>query len=349
MSWSDIFPILTDEHVDDFKAEATAEEVAELAEWFEVARIIPPVGGFASGRHIVSATLFWKNLEPDDPDLPPPSRYRILHARRLGLVKRLDPWGAYVEPYLLYSSQVKEKYPDAILRVYLASDLEFLVEDLTAAGWEVHLMKSPSIRFCPGCLWRFLALEEEGKLITMIDSDRVREVNLELERTRLMDDSGLGLWRVPGYYNDEVPREVPYRPLLAGHFAARGGVPVRDLVKAYVWHLIRGSLPTSVMAPGCGPTPMRYLRWPGYGVDEVFLLMALYPRLIEHGTLTFVPTDARSQWLPLDIEYCTWANAASEVIYVPMTGCCGPRVVRPAAAAAEKAPGPQAELAVAAG
>lgn len=301
-------------------------------------RIVPPKGGFATGNHVVSATLFWKNVGAKDPDLPKPSRFRMIHARRLGLVQRFDPWGAYVEPFLLYSGQVKEKNPDVILRVYLASDLEFLVEDLTEAGWEVHLMKTPSIRYCPGGFWRFLALAEKGKLVTMIDADRVKEINVELERTRLMEASGLGLWRVPGYYNADFSKEVRYRPILGGHFGAKGGIDVKKLMQAYIWHLRRGSLPAIVSVPGCGPRPLQFLRWPGYGVDEVFQLMALYPRLVREGTLTFVPTDAKSLLLPVDIEYCTWANPASEVIYVPMNGCCGPKIIknRPTTEAASK-------------
>ena len=41
------------------------------------------------------------------------------------------------------------------------------------------------------------------------------------------------------------------------------------------------------------------------------------------GVLSFVPCNARSQLLPLDIEYVTWANPRSEVVYFSAGGCCG--------------------------
>ena len=70
-----------------------------------------------------------------------------------------------------------ERHPEVSFRLYLARDLEFLVEDLTGLGWEVHLMKSPSVRYCPGGFWRFLALGERGRLVTVIDTDRMNEVD----------------------------------------------------------------------------------------------------------------------------------------------------------------------------
>jgi hypothetical protein len=37
-------------------------------------------------------------------------------------------------------------------------------------------MKSASIRYCPSGFWRFLALEEEDALVTVIDTDRMGSV-----------------------------------------------------------------------------------------------------------------------------------------------------------------------------
>ena len=176
-------------------------------------------------------------------------------------------------------------------------------------------MKSPSIRYCPGGFWRFLPLEEENTLVTVIDTDRMNEVDHEIRRTETIHQAGLGLWRVPGYYNDDPSKEVRYRPLLGGHFGARGGIPVRELIEAFHWHWKHGTLPQNVQVPGIGERPIMFAEWPNYGFDEWFQLAALYPRLIKHGTLTLIPSDARSLFLPIDIEYCTWANPNSEAIY----------------------------------
>ncbi|MGC4014574.1 MAG: hypothetical protein QM755_08690 [Luteolibacter sp.] len=137
----------------------------------------------------------------------------------------------------------------------------------------------------------------------------------EIERTDQMAKMGLGLWRVPGYYNSPVAKEVRYRPILGGHFGAKGGIPIRKLIEAFVWHWRHGSLPQTAQIPGAGEVPIKFAKWPNYGFDEWFQLAAMYPWLVPGGTLTFIPTDARSFLLPIDVEYATWANPASECVY----------------------------------
>ena len=158
MSWTTVFPVLTDEMVGQFETEATEAERAELDGWFSVARVINPQ---PLTRHIVSTSLFWKNPRKDDPDLPSLDRKALKHAKRRGLVRRFDPWPHYVEPLLAGARQILESRSDVVFRVYLAADLDFLVKDLVKAGCEVRLMKSSSVRHNPGAMWRFLALEEK--------------------------------------------------------------------------------------------------------------------------------------------------------------------------------------------
>ena len=239
----------------------------------------------------------------------------MVDAKRMGLVKRFAPWGSYVEPLLLHSKAAMEKHPHVTFRLYLAADLDFLIPELTALGWEIYLMKSPSIRYSPGGFWRFLALEDDA-LVTVIDTDRMGEVSDEIQRTEGMHRMGLGLWRVPGYYNSDLTKQVRYRPILGGHFGAHGGgMPVRELIECFVWHWRHRSLPDTANIPGLGVRPIQFSEWPNYGFDEWFQLAALYPRLVERGTLTFIPSDARSLLLPIDIEYCMWANPRSESVY----------------------------------
>ena len=325
MSWSDVFPILTEEMLDAYEAGCTRVERTRYQEWFGVERVIPAEGRCATGargagglRHVVSATLFWKCVTAADPDLPKPTRERLVLAKRLGLVKRFSPWESYVEPLLRWSPQAMERHPRVTFRIYLASDLDFLIPDLTALCWEVCRMKSPSIRYCPGGFWRFLALEDEKALVSVIDTDRMGDVDGEIARTALMHERRLGVWRVPGYYSADdhhSAERMRYRPLLGGHFGARGGIPVRKLIEAFVWHTEQGTMPQTADLPGRGVKPIHCSDWPSYGFDEWFQLAALYPRLVQGGTLTFLPTNARSFLLPLDIEYVTWANRRSEIVY----------------------------------
>jgi len=286
-------------------------------QWLSQGKFSPsPIRNQArKSNHCVSATLFWKHVNGDDPDLPTASRERMIMSKRLGLVKRFCPWRSYVEPLLYHSSIAMKKHPDVQFRLYLGRDLEFLVPELNELGWDIHLMESSSIRYCPGGFWRFLPLEEEGKLVTIIDTDRMAEVSSEIARTEAMAKMDLGLWRVPGYYNAPFDKHVRYRPILGGHFGARGGIPIKDLISAFIWHDENGSLTSEANVPGIGKRPLQFAKWPNYGYDEVFQLVALYPWLVQNGTLTFIPSDARSLFLPADVEYALQANSRSEIAY----------------------------------
>ena len=351
MSWTDIFPVLDEEMLDTYHAGVTDGEREEFEAYFGVSsfkfsvlsggqvagavmdREAPNAGGTpalpssletenlkletqaqAKPKHIVSATLFWKHVNGKDPDLPRPTREMLVDAKRMGLVKRFAPWDSYVAPLLLHTRAAVERHPDVTFRLYLASDLDFLIPELTALGWKIFLMKSPSVRYCPGGFWRFLALEEQA-LVTVIDTDRMNEVSDEINRTEQMAAMGLGLWRVPGYYNSDLTKQVRYRPILGGHFGAWGGVPVRELIEAFVWHWRKETLPLTARIPGIGERPIQFAHWPNYGFDEWWQLAALYPRLVPRGTLTFIPSDSRSLLLPIDVEYATWANPRSECVY----------------------------------
>ena len=276
---------------------------------------LPPSIHRSAISHVVSATLFWKHVNGKDPELPRPTREMLVDAKRMGLVKRFAPWDSYIAPLALHTRAAVERHPEVTFRLYLAADLEFLVPELTALGWEIHLMKSPSIRYCPGGFWRFLALEDPDSLVTVIDTDRMNEVSDEIQRSTAMAELGLGLWRVPGYYNSDLTKQVRYRPIGGGHFGARGGIPVRELIEAFVWHWRHETLPQTANIPGLGMRPIQFAKWPNYGFDEWFQLAAMYPRLVPGGTLTFIPSDARSLLLPIDVEYATWANPRSECVY----------------------------------
>jgi hypothetical protein len=320
MSWTEVFPYLTDDLLDEYQAQATAEDRAQMRESFGVRSIINEQ---AEKTHIVSFTLFWKHVNSADPALPPVTPRRMHQARRLGLIKRFDAWESYVEPMLLEGPEIIKNHPHINFRIHLAADLEFLVPQLAACGYEIALMRSSSERYAPGGFWRFLPLSEKGKIITFMDTDRMRFAASEIARTESMERAGLGIWRVPGYYNAEIRDNVRYRPLLGGHFGARGGWPVKKWMHAFVWHSLRGTMPTMAEIPGCGPRKINATAWPNYGCDE-WWLQSVYPHLARKGVLTFLPTNARGPMIPLDIEYCTWANPRSEVVYFSAGGgCCG--------------------------
>ena len=151
MSWTDIFPVFTDEQVARYQAEASADELVMLEEWCAVARVINP----RKGGHLVAASLFWKNNRQSEGELPRITRELMMNASKLGLVSRYSPWEHYVLPLLRGAEELKTNRPDVVFRIYLAADLEFLVEDFLKHDCEILLMRSSSIRHNPGAMWRF--------------------------------------------------------------------------------------------------------------------------------------------------------------------------------------------------
>ncbi len=321
MSWTTVFPVLTDEMVEQYEAESTGAERSELDGWFSIQRVINPQPRM---RHVVSTSLFWKNPRGNDPELPSLDRKTLKQARKRGLVCRYEPWSHYVEPLLAGARQILSRRTDVTFRVYLAADLEFLVKDLVKAGCEIRLMKSSSVRHNPGAMWRFLALEEKDSLVTLCDSDRAPMAEPDILRTEEMAKAGLGLWRVPVWGDLASDGTVPYRPMFGGQFGGCPKLPMRRLMKAFVWHSRRGTISAQCQLPACGERPINGGTWPDYGFDEYFLIAAVYPRAARKGVLSFIPSNARSRLLPLDIEYVTWANPRSELVYFGMEGCCAP-------------------------
>jgi hypothetical protein len=317
MSWTNIFPVMDDHMLESYEQQVFPEKKVEYEELLGIQKILTSKRFVQDSgvRHYLSVALFWKNVNAADPELPRPNKDLMVNAKRYGLVKRFSPWESYVQPLLWHSAQVMERFPEVTFRIYLAADLEFLVPELLELGWEICLMKSNSIRYCPGGFWRFLALEEPNAIVTIVDSDRLGEADNDIIRTRSMHEMNLGLWRVPGYYNTDLTKQVRYRPILGGHFGASGGHPMRKLIEAFLWHSENNTLSKTCQVPRLGERPIQFTKWPDYGFDEWFQLVALYPRLVTGGTLTFIPHDARSLLLPIDLEYVTWANPRSEAIY----------------------------------
>lgn len=321
MAWPDVFPVFSEEQFDDYFAEATPEEVKLMEEWYGVEKIL---NRQPEATEIVSVSLFWKPVQSGGHEYPVPTRDILQNAVALGYADRFDPWDHYIRPLLELGPTIQSDHPGVCLRVHLANDLEFLADDLVQAGHEVRLMKSSSLNHAPGSLWRFLPLGEEGKLVTVTDVDRLHDLDHDLARTRMMAQTEVGAWRVP-VPNDLTPElRVCYLPFIASQFGAKGGLlEVNDLLKAFTWNCLREKIDPVVHLPNCAPLPMRLHSWPDYGFDEFFLAVVAYPRLAQDGLMTFIPGNGSSQLLTLDIEYATWGNPASEVIYYPSGSCCG--------------------------
>lgn len=317
MSWNNIYPVMSDEMVDDYEAKATPAEKARMEEWFGVDRILNPT----DSDHVVSVSLFWKNVDIDKPDLPPASEALMRNALNEGLVTRYAPWEHYVEPLLAGAAKLQSELPGAVLRVYLAKDMEWLADRLAALRCEVRIMKSSSLRHTPGSLWRFLAMEDARQVVSFLDADNLDSRMDLLHRAEALKSSELPTWRKPNANVPEVDQaeSFVYRSMIAWPLATRERLPVRLLMEAFVWHSLRGGIPSMIDYPGRGRLPYFGTRWPGYGFDEWFLSVAMYPRLALRGMMTETDVLCPGYAFALDIEYATWANPAHETL-IPQLG-----------------------------
>ncbi len=320
MSWTDAFPVMSDEMVEEFEARATPAEKAELEEWYGVKEIF----NAQDKPHLVSFSLFWKPNNNSGKTYPTPTREILMTAGELGLDLNHEPWPHYIQPVLDTVPALLSKFDDVAVRVYLAADLDFLVPDFEEAGCEVYVMRHSSLAHAPGVAWRLLAFAEKDRLVTMIDAGGIRDIALDIKRTRTMQKTGVGCWREPICSDYDGNGNVIYQAFRGQHMGLMGGWSMEKLLHAFTWHSIRRNFPTQVELPGCSPRPISRGYWPDSGFEEWFLTVAMYPRLAAEGMLTFVPAGTRSSLLLMDIEYVTWANPKSELVIFPAASCCGP-------------------------
>ncbi|MEN8737050.1 MAG: hypothetical protein ABF337_07345 [Akkermansiaceae bacterium] len=316
MSWSDIFPIMDDEMVKSYCAEATEKERSILDQYFSIEEKY----NMRESKHVVATSLFWKPASDDEVSYPLPSREVMKAPEEYGLSSRFkNPWKHYVEPIFGAAKHLAQIRPDLVYRVYLANDLEFLIPELTGAGCEVYLMKSSSILHNPGAMWRFLAMEEDG-LVTMNDSDRAEYLIHDIERTELVAEGGLCYWRCPYFWQTTECQDLGmpggYHASDAALMGMAKPLPVKLLLEAFIWNCQKRRIPNYCQV-GPRRVPILGSSWPGFGFDEFFLNTVIHPRAAFDGVLTFVnwKKHEMNQWLALDIEYCTWANPKSELMF----------------------------------
>ena len=310
MRWEDIYPVMSEADVREFHEKATAAEKIELASFFEVEQVFNQ----RDSQEIVSISLFFKPYKTDKVQFPQLTEEVLRNARKLGLVERYEPWNHYVQAILDGAERLHRKAPEVTLRIYLANDLSFMLPHLLERHCEVFLMAHSSISMQPGMMWRFLAFEEEGKEITITDADRCRFAYEDALRTRQLRGKPQNYWRL-AYVWCRDP--VAYNPIVACEFGGRGGLPVRDLAMAYIWHSWQGHF-QSIKHPVSGEEatiPDDRAIWPNYGFDERFIAAAIYPLMAKKGILTISEKNHfLGHWFAFDLQYCTRLNESSELI-----------------------------------
>ena len=299
MSWSDFFPIL--EH----QPSETAEDLPENSS-FRIARVV----NRRDSRHIIATSLYCGDrcssaASLDFPEKRGPAHIGCAAGRGLSLVTE----GA---------RRVARTEKDKTIRVYLDADLEHLISKLVDAGCEIALMESTSKGCCIGSMWRYLALEEAGRCVTIVDATEFASVEHHAYRTEVAFQAGLAGWRVPcpsaeADFDRGVAR---YRPINTSYFGAKGGFPISELISSAVTGTSGSEDLRSVVAIDRSLLARSDAHWPRPGFDEWFLTIAIYPRMAQEGLLTFISDKGGTpcQSLLLDVEYASWGNPNSEVI-----------------------------------
>lgn len=267
---------------------------------------------------LVVTSLFWSQPYSRSKRISKITISSLLLANRFIYGKVYSPWTMYLMPLLEAANAIRRSREDLTFRVYLAEELAFLLPDLTKAGCEIFVMSEPSVAHNPGAMWRFLAMEEGERGVTIIDADRGQKVLADVARTDILMGCGLGVWRIPYEFGINYAHHgvEGYRPINASQFGVARSYPTRDLMEDFIASSKKGELPSTVKVRDGRIYPIGGTRWPDYGFDEWFLQASLYRIMAEDGILTFTPSDIRpfSQFLALDIEFATRSNPASEVI-----------------------------------
>lgn len=323
MAWNDIFPIFSEEFLQSYRDQVSADDAQELERLFGVDQVIAP----KPEKNVLSVSLFWKSVSKDREPTPAPTRELLKDPKNHGMsTYRFHPWLHYVQPILdspASLSLAKERLgcPDYKVRVYLAADLAFLIDDL-APVCEIYLMKSSSVNFSPGGLWRFLACDNGEGVSTIIDSDLLYTLSFHIEAGEKMRDHNLGFWRYTNAGDTfEKTESLRYLPVWGSTFGVdsrRMNFNWNEMLRAFMWHSWKGSFSTIAKHPMHGNIELFGTDWTSYGYDEFFLMAAAYPRLAQLGTLTYFSQSAFSLCFPFDVEYVTWSNPDSILVHLPL-------------------------------
>ncbi len=294
MPWTDSFSILTDEHLSFYEAHAIPAEKRYFQSLFANRRL--GLKEFASNIVCLALSPGLQQEGRAGPSRSPAAPEELVSS----ILERCRLLAVYQQ--------------DTVLRVYLDPAWESFSAELLEGGCEVILMEHPSDGPNPARLWRYLALEEEGKALLFLDVHELELLEDFLERTQALLGSGLKAWRTP------LDRRRNYRPIHPDRFCCLQSYPAADLLRAFAWHVQTRETAHHFPEPGCilqaSAASERQASWKQVDLDEFFLLSAIYPRAAFDGLLTLVEADDQhSRWLLLDIEYATWANPASEALF----------------------------------
>lgn len=321
VKFSELYRPCTPEYLYHFFDHYSDQET--LNSYFRVQRIY----NFHPGnkKKVISYSLFWKM-----PFLTQESvvvNRQTIHEVRPHRMKGRSFYELYCAPLLQSIRDVIPRlYPGWVVRIYLANDLAFLIEDYFRhfTHVEVFLMESNSLAHSPGSMWRFLAFDDVNAEMVMIrDSDEVLDATCEKRAKHWIETPWTkGLFRDhnPAPYAIELESKdcIAYSPLVARVFGGKEIFKYINMEKA-----MKGFIAQRITFPDAP----RYERdapeknhpygfgneFPSYGFDERFLKHVVYFLMTEQSLLKTLP---RENFLPRNYKLSNGNPVLSDYYWV---------------------------------
>lgn len=245
--------------------------------------------GHQKAKKLLTYSLFWK---PQDV-----VNIETIHQKRHMKGKETSFYELYVMPLKKNIAYFKKNESSTRIRIYLSSDLEFLVSDLSSSNVEIFVMESNSVGHSPGAMWRFLAFgDPETTWVCCQDSDQTeREKNVDIINKWLRDKSTHGFYRIHAAKYKENLEGAVYSPIVANCFGSKTFLRI-DFEKAMKGFLLHRELyPDETRHPrdtALNGHPYGFgNHFPVYGLDERFLKHVLYFYLADRALLTTLSTS----------------------------------------------------------
>jgi len=215
-------------------------------------------------------------------------------------------WKSYLDPILSFNS------PDVDLEVYICPFLFTVLSSasLLPSRHTYKVMSRTSNRHNPGAMWRFLGLDS-SKPVFVADADSLNQFRLcgwewiqsDIKWYRRAHNGKAD-------HNDFDGNSVFYHAVTASEFGCKAGcvseAKMRETLAAFYWAAKNGLVQNSVWHPDLRKVCPLFGRSPdGYGFDELFCQLVLFPLMVKEGVFSVFPQpDRRGTFGDLDLALC---------------------------------------------
>lgn len=267
------YPMFTKGAIEAFEMLSTPEERKDAYSHFAVEGVYDEKPDRNCGLPYLATAIFAKPPDPGLPEIKIPDDLKTPHPS----VRRgeIDWHGAFWDRLAANIKKMESFRLNWNIRVYLANDMQHLLQELLDWGCEVHVMERSSILHNPGACWRYLAADNTNFFFCRDAEDLCpSHVELPLMKAfmeRCEDRSGGYLFRCM-WNADQDDVSTVYRPMSGGGMGGyRLELGMEQALAAWHWWGSRGFLPKFHSHPLLNEHRELFgMDWPKYGGDEQF-------------------------------------------------------------------------------